>query len=180
VHIIWRSLRALREHLIKDSNFHEYCSNQRFDTVIVQCMDMYPKSAMLQAQALRVLAAMAYGNDRVSIYLSMYIWITLCGYRCDMRMYDVSMYTQYISMWVYLSVTYQSFYISAYLYLYRCVDLWENMELLPLLSGQWRIIRTMRLFNCMHVPHWPTCSTIVLKIEAGMVVFIYIPVVYMM
>ena len=73
MHIIWRSLRALREHLIKDSNFHEYCSNQRFDTVIVQCMDMYPKSAMLQAQALRVLAAMAYGNDRVSIYLSMYI-----------------------------------------------------------------------------------------------------------
>ena len=62
---MWRSFRALREYIIKDKNFHDYCVKERIDLIIMQCMNIYTKSSMLQAQALRVLAALAYGNDKV-------------------------------------------------------------------------------------------------------------------
>jgi hypothetical protein len=67
--VIWRCLRALREFLIKEENFHNYCVNSRFDKIVLECMDLFPKSTMVQSQALRVLAALAYGNDNIRRYL---------------------------------------------------------------------------------------------------------------
>lgn len=69
VYLMWRSVRALREVLIKEKQFHDYLVEHRFDKVLLLCMAEYPDSAVLQAQCLRVLAALAYGNDKMRRYL---------------------------------------------------------------------------------------------------------------
>ena len=76
-YIIWRSVRAIREFVIKDEKFQEFCCNNRFDIVIVNAMQEFKSNSIVQAQCLRLLAALAYGNDKMRRYLGEQGIITL-------------------------------------------------------------------------------------------------------
>lgn len=62
---MWRSVRSLREEMVKETECLNYCLRNRLDKWLLLCMSHYPTSAMVQSQCLRALATLAFGNDNV-------------------------------------------------------------------------------------------------------------------
>ena len=63
--LCWRVPRALREVAIKDEGARKECVDQRCEELLLQAMTAHPHAAVVQAQALRLLGTLAFGNDHV-------------------------------------------------------------------------------------------------------------------
>lgn len=61
----WRGARALREMFIHSEEKKAECIALKADDVLISALDMFPAAAMVQAQCLRALAALSFGNDMV-------------------------------------------------------------------------------------------------------------------
>jgi hypothetical protein len=51
--------------LQSDQSFRKRCVDSLLDYTAVQCLRLHPASSPVQAHALRLLAALAFGNDKV-------------------------------------------------------------------------------------------------------------------
>ena len=61
----WRVPRALRELAIKDEGARKECVDEQCDELFLASMQAFPQSAVVQAQCLRLLGTLAFGNDQV-------------------------------------------------------------------------------------------------------------------
>lgn len=63
--MVWRCMRSLRSLLLQSEEFRQLCVDQLLDYSVIQCMKQYKLSVIVHAQALRLMAALAYGNDKL-------------------------------------------------------------------------------------------------------------------
>lgn len=63
--ISWRVPRALRELVVRDETVRKVCADLQCDELLLVCMQTFPLSSIVQAQVLRLLGTMAYGNDEI-------------------------------------------------------------------------------------------------------------------
>ena len=80
--VLWRSVRALRDLAHQDEQVRDDCVSSRADEIMLQIMDAYPQSAIVQAQCIRLLGSLSYGNDLVRrrcayVYTSTYRFLFL-------------------------------------------------------------------------------------------------------
>jgi serine/threonine protein kinase len=61
----WRGARALREMFIHSEEKKAECISLKGDDILLASMDMFPHASMVQAQCLRAVGALAFGNDAV-------------------------------------------------------------------------------------------------------------------
>lgn len=59
----WRGARALREMLLNNEEKKSECIALNSDEILIASMDLFPDASMVQAQCLRVLGALSFGND---------------------------------------------------------------------------------------------------------------------
>ena len=64
-YIVWRAARALRDLVHSDEALRADCVAQLGDETILAGMDTFPESAVVQAQCIRLLGSLSYGNDSV-------------------------------------------------------------------------------------------------------------------
>jgi hypothetical protein len=62
--VLWRGTRALRELILKDEAAKTICYDSNIDQWLLRSIDMYPDSATVQGHCIRLLGALAFGNDR--------------------------------------------------------------------------------------------------------------------
>lgn len=64
--LAWRVPRALRDEVVKHEAAKAICLDGKADEVTLQIMRGFSESAIVQGQCLRLLGALAFGNDLVS------------------------------------------------------------------------------------------------------------------
>ena len=62
--VLWRGARALRELILKDEAVKAVCYDSCIEDWLVRLIDRYPSSAVVQGHCLRLVGALAFGNDR--------------------------------------------------------------------------------------------------------------------
>lgn len=62
--IIWRGARALRELILKDESVKAVCYDSNVDDWLTKLIDLYAQSAIVQGHTMRLVGALAFGNDR--------------------------------------------------------------------------------------------------------------------
>lgn len=61
----WRVPRALRELVVRDDEMRRECCSLQCDELLLVCIQTFPSNIMVQSQVLRLLGALAYGNDQI-------------------------------------------------------------------------------------------------------------------
>ena len=62
--VVWRGARSLRELILKDENVKNICYDSTIEVWLIKLMEMYPDSSVVQGHSMRLIGALAFGNDR--------------------------------------------------------------------------------------------------------------------
>ncbi len=62
--MVWRGARALRELILKDESAKAQCYEARIDDWLNRLIALYGTSSVVQGHAMRLVGALAFGNDR--------------------------------------------------------------------------------------------------------------------
>jgi hypothetical protein len=65
-HTIWRGARAIRDLFIQNESVKQHCIDVKCEEILIAGLTAFPSSTLVQAQCLRVLAALVFGSDIVS------------------------------------------------------------------------------------------------------------------
>jgi hypothetical protein len=61
----WRCIREIREYLVQSQDNKALCLEHETELRLIDMMFRWPNILMVQTQSMRVLAALAFGNDRI-------------------------------------------------------------------------------------------------------------------
>jgi len=62
--VVWRGARALRELILKDETAKATCYDAHIDEWLNRLIAQYPESSVAQSHCMRLVGALAFGNDR--------------------------------------------------------------------------------------------------------------------
>lgn len=62
--VVWRGARALRELILKDEAIKAVCYDANIDDWLTKLLERYADSAVVQGHGMRLVGALAFGNDR--------------------------------------------------------------------------------------------------------------------
>lgn len=62
--VVWRGARALRELILKDEAAKTICYDTNIDDWLNRLIAQYPESSVVQSHCMRLVGALAFGNDR--------------------------------------------------------------------------------------------------------------------
>jgi hypothetical protein len=62
--VVWRGARALRELILKDETVKSACYNANIEVWLVSMINSFAESAVVQGHCMRLIGALAFGNDR--------------------------------------------------------------------------------------------------------------------
>lgn len=62
--VVWRGARALRELILKDETAKTACYDSTVELWLLELINMFADSAVVQGHCMRLIGALAFGNDR--------------------------------------------------------------------------------------------------------------------
>jgi hypothetical protein len=61
---VWRGARALRDLILKDEAAKQTCYDAAIEVWLIAMINAFPDSAVVQGHCMRLIGALAFGNDR--------------------------------------------------------------------------------------------------------------------